>query len=67
MPCEAIASLARLPEGELKEMGRRGRDFYTQHLSFANGTRRMAALFESLVACPASSAAVVSPKSRSAE
>lgn len=64
---EAIASLARLPERELKQMGRRGRDFYTQHLSFAIGTRRMAALFESMVSAPGPSAGVVSPKSGSTE
>jgi len=64
---EAIVALARLPEKELKEMGRRGRDFYMRHLSFATGTRRMAALFESLVDSPAASPSALSPKSRSAE
>lgn len=49
---QAITSLAGLPEDELKAMGRRGRDYYLRHMSFAIGTRRMAELFESMTPPP---------------
>ncbi len=53
---KAIASLANLPEQELKAMGRRGRDFYLRHLSFAIGARRMVDVFESAAIQPKTAA-----------
>ncbi len=49
---QAITCLAGLSEDELKAMGRRGRDYYLRHLSFAIGTQRMASLIGSEVAAP---------------
>lgn len=46
----AVKFLASLPEEELKEMGRKGREFYLRHLSFAVGVRRWAGIVESTAA-----------------
>lgn len=46
----AVTSLASLPDTALAEMGRRGREYYQRHLSFAQGCDRMESVFQG--ACP---------------
>lgn len=58
---KAIVALASLPEAALKEMGRKGRDFYMQHLCFAVGVRRLARLFESTAIPTIETASVILP------
>jgi putative colanic acid biosynthesis glycosyltransferase WcaI len=42
----AVADLAALPGSERAEMGRRGKEFYARHLSFAQGCDRMERIFQ---------------------
>ncbi len=44
----AVKTLSRMPEEERESLGRNGRKFYEEHLSFRIGVRRMAGLFEEI-------------------
>jgi glycosyltransferase involved in cell wall biosynthesis len=47
---DAALRLARLPAGELREMGERGRAYYDRHLAFPVGVARIAGMFERVTA-----------------